>query len=140
VAAIGVYRLWQGRPALGQALRSLVPYGVPLALIVGPWLAFATAYFGSPVPQSMLAKWEDSTPAEPYRGFLFFFAYFADLDERWFLPLTPLFVVGAWSVLRRCEAMRLLLLWAAAYALAFSATSASDSPWYWRRSEWPTMQ
>ena len=57
VLAVGVYLLRATRINLRFALRST-------AVIAGgilPWVVFATWYFGSPLPQSLIAKWNIHT-------------------------------------------------------------------------------
>ncbi len=99
-------------------LGALVVFVVALA----PWAIFATIYFGSPIPQSMTAKASvDFAPdwALSLRNFVW---YFTELDNRWFLPLTPVFVLGvvrSW----RDRALALLMAWALLYSAAFIASN-----------------
>ena len=51
IAALHLLRVARGDP------RAAVRAGACIAVGVVPWVAFATWYFGSPVPQSVLAKW-----------------------------------------------------------------------------------
>jgi len=43
-----------------ESRRSAVRAGLVLAAALAPWVIFATWYFGSPMPQSVVAKWGDA--------------------------------------------------------------------------------
>ncbi|MCL5266243.1 MAG: hypothetical protein M1343_13800 [Chloroflexi bacterium] len=95
---------------------------VVFVIVLAPWVAFATTYFGSPIPQSMIAKASvDFAPdsALSLRNFLW---YFSDVDNRWFLPLSPVFILGILQ-LKRERAPALLMAWALAYSAAFIASN-----------------
>jgi hypothetical protein len=46
--------LWRAKK--NNAWRGLIPVVAGLALLYGPWLIFTTAYYGSPVPNTIIAK------------------------------------------------------------------------------------
>jgi len=111
----------QGRMRLLGLCAALVvltrPDALVFAIVMLPWLAFASSYFGSPIPQSMVAKLQRdvSDPTLSLRNLVW---YFSDTENRWFLPLTPLFLFG---ILRskRDRALVVLIAWAFAYVAAF---------------------
>ena len=103
--------------ALIRRRRGLLGAALVFAIVMLPWLAFASSYFGSPIPQSMVAKLQRdvSDPTLSLRNLVW---YFSDTENRWFLPLTPLFLFG---ILRskRDRALVVLIAWAFAYVAAF---------------------
>lgn len=111
--------LWQDRAALG---RSLTLFG---ALLV-PWFVFAFAYFGSPIPNSIMAKraighdYDISSLPHLLEHLAWNGPFFA-----WPFPFArPLgyvaFATGAFSILRRRSppAMRLLVVFPVAFSSA----------------------
>ncbi len=127
--ALGLSLLWtsRGRPAV-----LLPPAGIFLGLVL-PWTVAAWAYFGSPLPQSMVAKWGLEMQTSRLVGLARFVRYWVDLDDRWLAVLTPLAVVGFVALARRRSA-RPLLLWTAAYVGAFLAANKFLYPDY--TEEW----
>jgi hypothetical protein len=119
--AVGVRWRQSGRRA---AMRTVAVAGI----VVLPWLIFSTAYFGSFVPQSVLAKATLSRP--PLIGWRTLLSFFW---EGKYVGLTVLALAG-WAVLglgRRHVALWLVGAWTAFYAVLFAATGAfSDFPWY----------
>lgn len=101
---------------------------------LAPWALFAWAYFGSPIPQSVITKALEGFTVDRLQSLHNFIWYFSDLDNRWFLPLTPVFVLGLFR-LRRNLGVKLLVAWAAAYSAAFIASNKFMFPnlpfeWY----------
>ncbi len=96
--------------------RHRFPWGPGLLFIalLLPWLLFATVYFGSPVPNSVLAKASQQ-------------AISIGMWARFFILRNPVIAltwvggaIGAfWSVRNRSGILQLLALWAAAYTLFF---------------------
>jgi MFS family permease len=111
---------WRDRSA---ALRAL---GI-IFLIGLPWLLFTFWYFGSPVPQSIVAKSHLTSDrwisVVNYRSYFFHGQY---------LVLSGLAAVGAVALWRSREpGLRLGLVWWAVYSGVFVATNAfTDFPWY----------
>lgn len=86
VIIVGIYLLFTQRLAIVKAI-------VPAAVIYLPWVIFTTVYYGSPVPNTMTAK---------YTGYAVFFrpldpSFTAFLNHLWggirivFRPLSPCF-------------------------------------------------
>ncbi|MCL4534597.1 MAG: hypothetical protein M1370_05490 [Bacteroidetes bacterium] len=126
LAAVLALHMLLRRPA--GAAKAAIVFG--LALV--PWLAFATAYFGSPVPQSMVAK-AQYLPPDPFFSARNLMRYFGDTDNRWFLPLSFVFVLGTIR-LKWDRAPALLMAWAASYSLAFMISNKfyfPDWPFEW---------
>jgi len=92
------------------------------ALLAAPWVLFATLYFGSPAPQSMMAKVELGAE-DPWLSLRHLAAYFTDLRERWFLLLTLVSLIGLTTSGARKPLARYLLAWAALYAATFTLTN-----------------
>jgi hypothetical protein len=91
-----------------------------------PWLVFATWYFGSPLPQSVVAKaaggaqWLDGI--RTLRQLLLGGAYIA---------LTPLALIGGWTLWTTLAAWRVLIAWWLVYTAAFTVTGAfARAEWY----------
>ncbi len=84
---------------------------------VAPWTAFAWAYFGFPMPQSMMAK-ATYTVADPFFSLRSFVSYFIEPGGRWFWPIVPLFLLGS-VLLKRVTAAVVLMSWTLAYWAAF---------------------
>ncbi|TAK35733.1 MAG: hypothetical protein EPO21_05175 [Chloroflexota bacterium] len=97
--------------------RGLIGATVVFAGVLAPWLVFALIYFGSPFPQSVAAKMYH-TVSDPFLSLRNTVWYFSDTENRWFLPLTLVFVLGVYHS-RRDRGMRLLTAWAFAYSAAF---------------------
>ena len=96
------------------------------ALLVAPWLIFATWYFGSPVPQSVLAK---AALAEPFGGIDVFGQMFG---RGVYFPVTVLACVGAAALWQTGSPVwRAVLLWWVLYTSAFIASGGfALFPWY----------
>lgn len=95
---------------------------------VAPWLVFAQLYFGSPVPQSIVAKAAlDRGDLVGLRTLLGFFG-----GRELYVGLSVCAAAGAVVLWRRGGTpLRLVLAWAALYAAAFTLSDAfSDYPWY----------
>ena len=99
------------------------------AATVAPWIVFSAAYFGSPLPQSMVAKAQSMTQ-DALSSFGNFLRYFSDDAHRRFLPLVPVFFLG---IARRQwdRSLVVLMAWAGLYSLAFIASGKFVFP------EWP---
>lgn len=83
---------WRIRPAPGQALGSM--------LLIAGWLAFATAYFGHPLPNSVLAKLNVGVPRLELLGTGFLYI----LDSLQRDPLTLGFIaLATWAAWRSAE-------------------------------------
>lgn len=99
------------------------------AATVAPWIVFSVAYFGSPLPQSVVAK-AQSMPQNALSSLGNFLWYFSDDAHRRFLPLVPIFFLGMarrqWD-----RSLTVLMAWAGLYSLAFIASGKFVFP------EWP---
>jgi hypothetical protein len=107
--------------------RPLVRMAAVALLTVTPWLLFATWYYGSPVPQSVVAKaaGEGFTleGLSTLRGYLLGGSY---------LPLSLLAVLGAHRLwVRGAPAWRIVIPWWVLYTSAFATTGAfARAEWY----------
>jgi hypothetical protein len=111
--------------------RVLARIAVVSSLVVAPWLLFATCYFGSPLPQSLVAKLGNNTGLPPDH------LWVARFVGSSLLPFTVL-AVGllaprVWCSLRSSERVATLvgLGWFLLHALALSVFWLGDPyPWY----------
>ena len=117
---IGACLVWRAR-------RDAARYLAVTALVVLPWLVFATIYFGSPIPASVVAKSAIARPAGA--GLAGFGDYF--LRGR-YLVLSVAAVLGAaWLWPKATVAVRAWQVWWALYAGVFLAANAFvDYLWY----------
>lgn len=99
------------------------------AALLAPWIAFATLYFGSPIPQSMMAKASTAAQANPWLSLRLFGEYFIQGP----MALgSLLFLVGAATT--RSRPFGLLLAWFGAYAILFIGANQFSNPvfeWYY---------
>ena len=113
---------WEARRARRDAIR----YLAIAAAVVAPWVVFATLYFGSPIPNSIVAKASATSPRGI--GLAVFAAYFV---QGRYLILSAVAAAGAAHLWRRAAALRVWQIWWLVYAAAFIATGAfSEFPWY----------
>jgi hypothetical protein len=143
--AVGIFlglALWNkldaGLLALAVAVSWLaVRWSLPLriaaisSLVVAPWVLFATWYFGSPLPQSIVAKLGNNTgiPADRFWAVRFVVGTSLPLVG---LGLT-LFTPPVWRSLRARERLAVLALggWLLLHGLALSVLwLGAPYPWY----------
>ncbi|MDO8670270.1 MAG: hypothetical protein Q7O66_02425 [Dehalococcoidia bacterium] len=91
-------------------------------LVLVPWVVFAFFYFGSPLPQSMVAK-TGLGAEDRWMSLRHLITYFGDLKGRWFLPITLAFAAGTTNTAVRRPVIRYMLAWTALYALAFTVSN-----------------
>jgi hypothetical protein len=101
--------------------------------VFAPWLIFALAYFGSPIPRSFTAKLDLAKTREIDHGWIVDF--FKDEYRFILLALAAGMVVLAWSRRRARpgEAVAVVALggWLALHAIFYSAVNLSGQfPWY----------
>ncbi|MCL4369365.1 MAG: hypothetical protein M1380_00410 [Chloroflexi bacterium] len=115
VVVLAAYHVWRGR---GDWLGA----GLVFAGVLGPWVAFASWYFGSPVPQSLLAKMHLEVPDRWYslRSLVW---YFTEMEARRLLVLTPLALAGAALSGWRSKTLGLALAWFGLYSIAYIAAN-----------------
>lgn len=113
--------------------RRPIPWG-GLAVFAGlglAWLAFAWAYFGSPLPATLAAKQQQGAMAVSQRfapGFL----TILDAYESWpYLLQALLAAAGIFYALRTARAWLALLAWPLLYFAAYSALGVSRYHWYY---------
>jgi hypothetical protein len=95
--------------------------------LLGPWVVFATVYFGSPVPQTVTAKALVAHSAVEQWGF-FLWKFFAGGPRQWLA--SALIGSGLVALARgRDDGASLCAAWGLIYVAAFS-TAASWWPWY----------
>jgi hypothetical protein len=103
-----------------------------LALLLSlPWLLFAWAYYGSPVPNTLAAKTTQGLTDDPPRWV--YQLRDAALEWRFWFPAAALLaVLGLLASIWRRNSDRLLLLaWAALYAAAHTLLNVRGYPWYY---------
>ncbi|NIM99157.1 MAG: hypothetical protein GTO24_14085 [candidate division Zixibacteria bacterium] len=103
---------------------------IALALII-PWLVFSTAYFGSPIPNSVPGKkalyagsmWE--TPKwKIFWEFLF-------LKTKVGLPLLVLATAGIYRILSKARSYSVVVLWTSLYLVFFFFAQTKIHMWYY---------
>ncbi len=107
--------------------RSAIRICVLSAAVMVPWVLFATWYFGSPIPNSILAKASLATnPLTGFRGGEAFFLMWPDVLA------TVLSVAGAVVIWRtRSLGARAWRAWGFAYVTLFTVSRAFNYyPWY----------
>ena len=118
--AIGAFLVWRAR-------RDAARYLAVTALVVLPWLVFATVYFGSPIPTSVVAKAAIVRP--PAAGLAGFADYF--LRGRYLMLSVAAVLGAAWLWRKAPAAVRAWQAWWALYAGVFLASNAFvDYLWY----------
>jgi hypothetical protein len=112
---------------LGRNFHHLFRVAIVTLVLLLPWLAFATWYYGSPIPQSVIAK--AAGGADARAGWDVTRQY---LLRGYYLPLTGLAGIGAWRLWRtRNSGWRALIAWWVLYVTMFSATGAfGRADWY----------
>jgi len=122
VAALAVHRVLRRRPV------PLKPMLLFVALLI-PWVVFAWAYFGNPVPQSVWAK--SALPKADVAS-----ALVSILVKGFLHPGTPfgaLLIVGAACTLMwaRREMLTAGAIFAFCYMAAYTLTRSQLHPWYY---------
>ena len=123
--ALQTWRYGQGRSLRDSIKAMLGLYWQPAAVfvvIVAPWVGAAWLYFGSPIPQSLIAKWDLPLPDDPLISVKLLANYFSDTNERLFLAFTILAAIGLWIDLRKKWQLWLVMAWALVYAVLFTVT------------------
>lgn len=106
---------------------------IPVAILLGalaPWIVFATFYFGSPIPNSAIAK--ASLSGQDYLGAV------RDILIRGFLhlhtiglPFLVLALIGTWNVCREKRQLLVLPVWTWGYAFSYTLAAGAMHPWYY---------
>lgn len=116
LAALSFHRRW--RVALDVSLGA--------GIAAAPWILFALIYYGSPVPQSVVAK--AAGQAHTIDGIRTLAALLGSVR---YLPITLLAAIGAVRLWRRGTAWQALILWWITYTVAFTLTGAfARAEWY----------
>ena len=137
--ALQTWRHRQGRSLRDSIREMLGLYWKPVAVfvvVVAPWVGAAWLYFGSPIPQSLIAKWDLPLPDDPLISLKLLANYFSDTNERLFLAFTILAAIGLWFDIRKKWQTWLVVAWALAYAVLFTVTKKFVWPvwpfeWYY---------
>ncbi|MDZ4773302.1 MAG: hypothetical protein SGI72_09235 [Planctomycetota bacterium] len=128
-----VILLISGFSARRDARRIVLSMLVPMLVIGTIAVAILTAKYGSPIPQSVIAK-AKMQPVDP-DGLTF-----ARLKSIWsqaflphwvLLPLLPIVLIGAWRALRNPGALRLYSVFALAIVVAYSIAHPHTWGWYY---------
>jgi arabinofuranosyltransferase len=101
-----------------------------LAAVLLPWILFALSYFGSPIPNSAVAK--------ASLGGSSYLLAFHDILARGFLhlhsfgiPLLVLALIGTWEICRYRRELLTLPVWTWGYALSYTLAAGAMHPWYY---------
>jgi hypothetical protein len=150
IAALSGACLILGRGARKDQLKAMVKSAVVCSVLYLPWFVWAWSYYGSPVPQTVLAKMnvEHGTTdhlgrALPPYGTRFMLAlakvfgppYYDPVDTSWHAGLWPLIVfLGSWCasywVLSRGDRLARITSVAFAFLCAYFASMSIVFPWY----------
>ncbi|MGH7464311.1 MAG: hypothetical protein ACREK1_03990, partial [Longimicrobiales bacterium] len=112
--------------ALGHMLtRRQIPWkaGLVYVAIVAPWFVFSVAYFGSALPNTMIAKRMHTDYTR-----LYWMPRWLLTEPRFWLALAGVAAVLAVPALRRKSAV--FAIWAVAYAVAYSLVAMHRYDWY----------
>ncbi len=110
----------------------LKPVVVFTAMLL-PWVVFSTVYFGSPVPNSVVAKLNYVTD-DPFLSIRHLFQYFLQPGDQWLLVAVFFSLFGLRSLWQLGKGQQALLVWAAIYTVLFSASNKflyPDYPFEW---------
>ncbi|MGD2165720.1 MAG: hypothetical protein PVH50_09335, partial [Anaerolineae bacterium] len=139
LAALAVLMRLDGLAIAGTALlcsfvrRRELPWreaGI-MALILAPWIIFAWAYFGSPLPQSMLAKQQHFRAQQRTIFWIWDYLFVRPMGRNMFL--TPLAALGMFLPLRREIVSSKWLapsVWLTAYLAAYTLVHIDFYEWY----------
>lgn len=129
--------------------RDLLPQSFAFAIVVLPWLIFATVYFGSPLPNSMLAKGVVRPGMEnillaPERMIMYLIWFLQGTGVKRNLaqlPLwLPLIALGARRILRTSpKDLGLLVIFPPVYALLMYVGRAPRYEWYLLPITFPSL-
>jgi hypothetical protein len=102
-----------------------------IAVFFAPWIAFSSIYFGSPLPQSMLAKQQHLQVSQASRFWIWEELFVRPLDRG--LLLLPFTLLGIiWSPRKGVAFPRWLALtsWLGAYLVAYTLVGIPFYEWY----------
>ena len=112
--------------AIDRRWTTAIRVAIGAGLTAAPWILFAAIYYGSPVPQSVVAK--AAGQAHMADGIRTFGAL---VGSARYLPITALAVIGGARLWQRGVAWRALIVWWVIYAGAFTVTGAfARAEWY----------
>lgn len=114
--------------------RKPIPWRAALIflLLTLPWVAFSSAYFGSPLPATLATKQHQGAMAISQRFFGGFISLAGGLLDRWHYRLEALLgLIGLIFNFARARRWLLLLSWTAIYFTAYSALGVSRYFWYY---------
>ena len=136
---VGVIFAWQFTKVIfrKQSAESFVrPFAI-FVLCLLPWLIFATLYFGSPLPNSIIGKVASYRVPVSENLAMYLGQYGFALDTPRALVTTILFLLGTLSILRRRDDLIILVAYFLCYSAAFVVSGARlGSGWYWQPM-WP---
>ncbi len=100
--------------------------------VVAPWLIFATLYFGSPLPQSMLAKQAHLQVAQSSRYWIWQHLFVDGLGAPTFLlPIALMGILHQWRATHKTMLHTLpALCWLIAYLVAYTVIGIDFYEWY----------
>ncbi len=116
-------------------------------VIVGPWVVFATWYFGSPIPNTVIAKsligqmddYSSSITMVSYFGWVLL--YLSRISPFGRIAGFGFYLLGGWAIFRRYKSPLLiwLFLFPFAFGLAYYLGHAPKFPWYLLPLSWAGM-
>lgn len=116
-------------------------------LIVGPWVIFAFAYFGSPIPNTVIAKsligqmddYSSSWTMVSYFGWVLL--YLSRISPFGRIAGFAFVAIGGWAVFRRYRSplLKLVFVFPFAFGLAYYVGHAPKFPWYLLPLSWCGM-
>lgn len=138
---MSAFAVWTRIDGIAVAVALTAVYGfrfkkfplIPVTVLLGalaPWIAFSTFYFGSPIPNSALAK--ASLSGHHYFGAV------QEILIRGFLhlhtiglPFLILALIGTWNVCREKRQLLVLPVWTWGYAFSYTLAAGAMHPWYY---------
>jgi hypothetical protein len=107
----------------------LKPLLIAFAALV-PMILFGFLMFGSPIPNSAAAKWALAEKSQGNAIYEILFRGFLHLNTVG-VPFLVLALLGAWNVWRNHRNLLFIPIWAAGYAISYTAAAGPMHPWYY---------
>jgi arabinofuranosyltransferase len=95
-----------------------------------PMILFGFLMYGSPIPNSAAAKWALAGKSEGNAIYEILFRGFLHLNTVG-IPFLVLALLGSWNVWRNHRYLLLIPIWAAGYAISYTAAAGPMHPWYY---------
>ncbi len=95
-----------------------------------PMILFGFLMFGSPIPNSAAAKWALAEKSEGNAIYEILLRGFLHLNTVG-IPFLVLALLGSWNVWKNHRNLLLIPIWAAGYAISYTAAAGPMHPWYY---------